>query len=107
MWRGYAGGAGLRPVPEGHTIRHCAEEHARLLLGQRLHVTSPQGRFPDATLVDGAVLVGTDAWGTHLFHEYEGDRFVHVHLGIYGTFTTHQLPPPLPKDTTRTRVIGA
>jgi endonuclease-8 len=94
-------------MPEGHTIRHCAEEHARLFVGQRLHVTSPQGRFPDAALVDGAVLVGTDAWGKHLFHEYEGERFVHVHLGIYGTFTTHRLPPPPPKDTTRMRVVGA
>ncbi len=70
--------------------------HARLFTGQRLHVTSPQGRFPDAALVDGAVLVGTDAWGKHLFHEYEGDRFVHVHLGIYGSFTKHELPPPEP-----------
>jgi endonuclease-8 len=93
-------------MPEGHTIRHCAEEHARLFVGQRLRVTSPQGRFPDAALVDGAVLVGTDAWGKHLFHEYEGDRFVHVHLGIYGTFTTHRLPPPEPKGTTRMRMAG-
>jgi endonuclease-8 len=93
-------------VPEGHTIRHCAIEHARLFTGQHVRVSSPQGRFPDATLVDGARFVGTDAWGKHLFHEYEGDRFVHVHLGIYGTFTTHELPPPPPKETTRMRVVG-
>lgn len=93
-------------MPEGHTIHHCAQEHARLFLGQRLGVSSPQGRFTDAALVDGAVLVGTDAWGKHLFHEYEGDRFVHVHLGIYGTFTTHPVPPPAPRPTTRMRLVG-
>ena len=93
-------------MPEGHTIRHCAEEHARRFAGRRLQVSSPQGRFPDADLVDGAVLVATDAWGKHLFHEYEGDRFVHVHLGIYGTFTTHPLPPPEPRPTTRMRVVS-
>lgn len=93
-------------MPEGHSIHHCADVHARLFTGQRLHVTSPQGRFPDAALVDGAVLVATDAWGKHLFHEYEGDRFVHVHLGIYGSFTKHELPPPEPKETTRMRMVG-
>jgi endonuclease-8 len=93
-------------VPEGHTIHHCAQEHARLLVGHRLRVSSPQGRFPDAALVDGAVMVGTDAWGKHLFHEYEGDRFVHVHLGIYGTFTTHEVPAPEPRPTTRMRVVS-
>ena len=93
-------------MPEGHTIRHCATEHARLFTGQHLRVSSPQGRFADAALVDGALFVGTDAWGKHLFHEYEGERFVHVHLGIYGTFTAHELPPPPPRDTTRMRLVG-
>ena len=75
-------------------------------MGHRLRVSSPQGRFPDATLVDGAVMVATDAWGKHLFHEYEGGRFVHVHLGIYGTFTTHTVPPPEPRPTTRMRIVS-
>jgi endonuclease-8 len=51
-------------------------------------------------------LVGTDAWGKHLFHEYGNGLFVHVHLGIYGTFTRHELPPPAPKDTVRMRLVG-
>lgn len=93
-------------MPEGHTIHHCAMEHARLFVGHRLHVSSPQGRFPDARLVDGALLVGTDAWGKHLFHEYEGERFVHVHLGIYGTFTAYRCPAPEPRPTTRMRMMS-
>lgn len=93
-------------MPEGHTIRHCADEHARLFAGGRVRVSSPQGRFPDAALVDGALFVTTDAWGKHLFHAYEDERFVHVHLGIYGTFTTHPLPAPEPRPTTRMRIAS-
>jgi endonuclease-8 len=93
-------------VPEGHTIRHCAIEHTALFGGQRLAVSSPQARFPDASLVDGHVFVGADAWGKHLFHEYDNGLFVHVHLGIYGTFTRHDLPAPAPRPTTRMRLHG-
>src|SRR5438067_9349909 len=93
-------------MPEGHTIRHLADEHTRLFAGKRVAVSSPQGRFTDASIVDGAQFVGADAWGKHLFHEYEGERFVHVHLGIYGTFTTHAVAAPPPRQTTRMRVAG-
>lgn len=94
-------------MPEGHTIHRLAAEHGRLFAGRPARVTSPQGRFGDAAAVDGAVLVSTDAWGKHLFHEYEGDRIVHVHLGLYGKFTTHELPAPPPRETCRMRVVGA
>ncbi len=51
---------------------------------------SPQGRFADsAALLDGAVLLGAEAWGKHLFVEFPGERFVHVHLGLYGKFDVH------------------
>jgi endonuclease-8 len=93
-------------MPEGHSIHHCAAVHAATFAGQRLRVSSPQGRFPDASLVDGHELVGTDAWGKHLFHEYDNGLYVHVHLGIYGTFTKHELPQPVPKPTTRMRIVG-
>ena len=94
-------------MPEGHSIHHCAAVHAEAFAGQRVRVSSPQGRFPDAALVDGQEFVGTDAWGKHLFHEYDNGLFVHVHLGIYGTFTRHDLPPPGPRPTTRMRLVGA
>ena len=93
-------------MPEGHTLHRLAIDHAALLAGQRVRVSSPQGRFAGAADVDGRVFVGADAWGKHLFHEYEGDRFVHVHLGLYGKFTTHDLPPPPSKETTRMRIVG-
>lgn len=93
-------------MPEGHTIHRLARDHARALAGRPVAVSSPQGRFPDAHEVDGAVLERTDAWGKHLFYELEGDRFVHVHLGIYGTFTEHAPPGPVPRPTCRMRLRG-
>jgi endonuclease VIII len=104
MPRGYAGYTAA--VPEGHTIHRLARHHGQALAGQRLAVSSPQGRFAAAE-VDGLVLEDTDAWGKHLFYEFEGERFVHVHLGIYGNFTEHAvLPPPSPRPTTRMRLVG-
>jgi endonuclease-8 len=94
-------------VPEGHTIHHCAREHRRLLKGRAVAVSSPQGRFSaDARLVDGQVLVGTDAFGKHLFHDYANGLSVHVHLGIYGEFHQRETPPPIPRDTTRMRLLA-
>jgi endonuclease VIII len=95
-------------VPEGHTIHHCAKEHRRLLRGKVVRVSSPQGRFAaDAALVDGHVLTGTDAFGKHLFHDYDNGLSVHVHLGIYGEFHQREVPPPEPRPTTRMRLVTA
>ena len=66
--------------------------HARLLVGHHVSADSPQGRFEDgARLLDGRVLGATDAWGKHLFHRYD-DLWLHVHLGLIGTFTIDQRP---------------
>jgi formamidopyrimidine-DNA glycosylase len=40
-------------------------------------------------LLDGGVVRGTEAAGKHLFVELDGDRVVHVHLGLIGTFDVH------------------
>jgi endonuclease-8 len=93
-------------MPEGHTVRRLAMDHAAALAGSVVRVSSPQGRFAEATVVDGRVFEGTDAKGKHLFHEYEGDLLVHVHLGLYGKFTRHEVPPPPPRETCRMRVVG-
>src|SRR5689334_17343580 len=77
----------LLPVPEGHTIHRLATRHRELFAGRRLAVGSPQGRFAaGAALVDGRTLRDTEAYGKHLFHHYDGDLSVHVHLGLYGKF---------------------
>jgi endonuclease-8 len=77
-------------MPEGHTLHRLAEEITATFAGRVVRAGSPQGRFADsAALIDRQVLVGAEAWGKHLFIAFSGDRFVHVHLGLYGTFDVH------------------
>lgn len=75
-------------------------------------VCSPQGRFADsASAVNGRVLRSASAWGKHLFHCYAGGATVHVHLGLYGTFTEFACPTdvavPAPVGQVRMRMVGA
>ncbi len=90
-------------MPEGHTIHRLARHHAEWFTGQPVAVTSPQGRFEGADLVDGQVFRDATAWGKHLFHHYDA-HVVHVHLGLFGKFFTHTGQPPEPRDTCRMRV---
>jgi endonuclease-8 len=95
-------------VPEGHTLHRLARLHQRRFGRAPVFVTSPQGRFADAAAaVDGKVLRKSEAWGKHLFHHYEGGGVVHVHLGLYGTFTEQSVPMPAPVGQVRMRMVGA
>jgi endonuclease-8 len=97
----------LRLVPEGHTIHRLAARHRELFAGGRPAVSSPQGRFAaGAQLVDGRLLLDTEAYGKHLLHHYEGDRSVHVHLGLYGKFADGEPPVPEPVGQVRMRLVG-
>jgi endonuclease-8 len=94
-------------VPEGHTIHRLAARHRELFAGQPLAVSSPQGRFDGgAATVDGRVLRDTGAYGKHLFHHYDGDLSVHIHLGLYGKFTDGEPPLPEPVGQVRMRIDG-
>jgi endonuclease-8 len=94
-------------MPEGHTLHRLARLHQRRFGRAPVMVSSPQGRFIDgAASVNGRVLKKASAWGKHLFHHYEGGRVVHVHLGLYGTFTEVPIPMPLPVGQVRMRMIG-
>lgn len=94
-------------MPEGHTIHRLARDHAAWFAGRPVRVSSPQGRFEgSAALLDGLVLESTDAHGKHLFHRFEGEHWVHVHLGLFGRFFLHAAPAPIPRDTTRYRLSG-
>lgn len=95
-------------MPEGHTLHRLANLHQRRFGKAPVIVTSPQGRFEEgAASVSGRVLTRSSAWGKHLFHHYEGGRVVHVHLGLYGTFTERPMPMPLPVGQVRMRMEGA
>ncbi|MCW2791309.1 MAG: glycosylase [Nocardioides sp.] len=96
-------------MPEGHTLHRLAGELSAAFAGRVVRVGSPQGRFADsAALVDGSVLEGAEAWGKHLFVGFPGDRFVHVHLGLYGTFDVRtgvdEVPEPV--GQVRLRIVG-
>ncbi|MGZ3147914.1 Fpg/Nei family DNA glycosylase [Lentzea chajnantorensis] len=93
-------------MPEGHTLHRLARLHQRRYAGAPVAVSSPQGRF-SASLVDGRTLVRAEAHGKHLFHVYGPDAVVHVHLGLYGTFTEHTPPVLLPVGQVRMRMVGA
>ncbi|ORV13941.1 Fpg/Nei family DNA glycosylase [Mycobacterium celatum] len=95
-------------MPEGHTLHRLARLHQRRFAGAPVAVSSPQGRFAAAAAaVDGRVLRRTSVWGKHLFHHYADGPIVHVHLGLYGTFTEHATPMPAPAGQVRMRMVGA
>lgn len=75
-------------MPEGHTLHRLARLHSRRYTGCEVKVSSPQGRFAaDAARLDGQRFAGAEAHGKHLFHDYGPHGVVHVHLGLYGSFT--------------------
>ena len=103
-------------MPEGHTIHRLARDHVNAFGSRRLTVTSPQGRFaPGAARLDGTVMTGAQAHGKHLFlgfadHEARdgvdrrpADRWLHVHLGLYGSWTFGTGEPPEPRGAVRVR----
>ena len=85
-------------MPEGHTIHRLAAALDELYGGQKLHTSSPQGRFADgASRLDGQVLLGSQAHGKHLFLPFgaradvpvddESVTWLRIHLGLYGSWT--------------------
>lgn len=94
-------------MPEGHTIHRIARDHRRDFVGETLRVSSPQGRFAkESKRLDGRELISTEAHGKHLLYLWEGERRLHIHLGLYGKFRRHRLPAPEPRGQVRLRVIG-
>jgi endonuclease-8 len=70
-----------------------------------VEVTSPQGRFATAAAqLDGQVFTRAEAWGKHLVHHYAGGEIVHIHLGLYGSFSDVLAPMPPPVGQVRMRI---
>ncbi|HSE07905.1 MAG TPA: DNA-formamidopyrimidine glycosylase family protein [Nocardioidaceae bacterium] len=93
-------------MPEGHTLHRLAETLVEHFAGRRVEVSSPQGRFAEeAAALDGGFVEGAEAWGKHLFVEFEGERFVHVHLGLYGKLDVYDGAPPAPVGQVRMRLV--
>ncbi|WP_433239378.1 Fpg/Nei family DNA glycosylase [Streptosporangium sp. CA-135522] len=95
-------------MPEGHTIHRLAEQHRRTFGGEVVRAESPQGRFAaGARQIDGRVLRETDAHGKHLLLGFDDDRWLHVHLGIYGRYAFGPAPAPAPTGVVRLRLSNA
>jgi len=95
-------------MPEGHTLHRLAAELTAHFADHVVEVSSPQERFASsAALVDGSVLLGAAAWGKHLFIEFEGLRFIHVHLGLYGKFAVSSGPAVPAVGQVRLRIVSA
>lgn len=74
-------------MPEGHSVHRLARQFGDVFAGEKLTVSSPQGRFaPGAALLDGHVLTSATAHGKHLFLEFDHGLVLHVHLGLYGAW---------------------
>ena len=96
-------------MPEGHTLHRIAHDLSAAFGGRVVRVSSPQGRFAaDAGQVDGSVLNSAESAGKHLFLEFSGERFIHVHLGLIGKFDVHTgvAEAPYPVGQVRLRLVS-
>jgi len=97
-------------MPEGHTTHALAARLERAFARSSVAVSSPQGKFEDgAALLDGLTLVGASAWGKHLFVQFEGERWLNVHLGLIGKFSVmrhHADPCPDAGPNTHPQTTG-
>jgi endonuclease VIII len=86
-------------MPEGHTLKRLGLELTEAFAGRSARVSSPQGRFAaEAALLDGLPVMHADSAGKHLFVEFPGEQFIHIHLGLIGGFVigyADQAPPPV------------
>jgi endonuclease-8 len=104
-------------MPEGHTLHRLADDLSAAFGGERVRVGSPQGRFAEsAARIDGQLLERAEAWGKHLFVAFSGgpfagEHYVHVHLGLYGSFRIARREPdqgaPAPIGQVRLRIVGS
>ena len=74
-------------MPEGHSVHRIARQFSLHFVGKQVQASSPQGRFADgASQLDGRMMVEARAVGKQMFLEFEGARFLRVHLGMYGAW---------------------
>jgi formamidopyrimidine-DNA glycosylase len=90
-------------LPEGHTLHRLALDLTKAFGGQVVSVTSPQGRFAEsAAQLDQTRMIEAMAHGKHLFCEFDGDRLLHIHLGLIGSLELG--PPQPPRGEVRVRI---
>ena len=94
-------------MPEGHTIHRAARDHRQVFAGQKLYVSSPQGRFSDgACLLDEQFCETVEAFGKHLLYRFQNNLALHIHLGLFGRVRKQLLPLEDPKGAVRVRIAS-
>jgi endonuclease VIII len=94
-------------VPEGHTVHRTAKQFQKLFAQRPVIVSSPQGRFTDASIISGQQLSKAEAWGKQMVLHFESAA-IRIHLGIYGkwSFQSFEDAPPEPKGQVRARFLS-
>lgn len=92
-------------MPEGNIIHRYARQQTRDLAGRIVRACSPQGRFArEARRLDRRRFLRADAYGKHLFHFWEGEKIVHIHLGMAGKFFRFEGTAPPARSAVRLRL---
>jgi endonuclease VIII len=74
-------------MPEGHSVHRITRQFERNFVGHEVRASSPQGRFVQgAAELDGRRMTDARAVGKQMFLGFEGDRWLRVHLGMYGAW---------------------
>lgn len=74
-------------MPEGHSVHRITRQFREHFVGRTVAASSPQGRFAaGAALIDGTVMTDARAVGKQMFLEFEEERWLRVHLGMYGAW---------------------
>ena len=74
-------------MPEGHSVHRITRQFALHFVGERVAVSSPQGRFTSgAAELDGHVITDAKAVGKQMFLEFDNGLWLRVHLGMYGAW---------------------
>jgi endonuclease-8 len=94
-------------MPEGHTVHRTAGQFRKNFQGRAIEISSPQGRFTDASLISGSKLIRSEAWGKQLFLTFE-PAILRIHLGIYGKWGWSSFvdEPKEPRGQVRARFIA-
>ncbi len=95
-------------MPEGHSVHRIALQFERDFVGHQVAVSSPQGRFASgAALIDGLTMLESSAVGKHMFLLFEHERWLRIHLGIYGAWDFFGQVSPLFDEGGAVGSIGA
>lgn len=95
-------------MPEGHSVHRVALQLEADLVGRPLAASSPQGRFAaGAGLLDGREMTQALAVGKRLLAAFGPERWLHVHLGLYGAWDFYGQVSPIGREAHGVGSIGA